>query len=141
MATWLLKTEPGEFSYADLARDRRATWDGVTNPQAVNFLREVAKGDEAFIYHTGDEKAIVGLAKVTHGAYADPDQPALDAQGRPKFVVIDLAPGKPAKQPLTLAAIKADARLKDFALVKHSRLSVMPVPPAIERLIRAACGL
>lgn len=141
MATWLLKTEPGEFSFADLRAKGSCTWDGVSNAQAVNFLRDFAKGDAALIYHTGDEKAIVGEAKVTRGAYADPKDKTLDAQGRPKLVVVDLAPAKAARTPLTLAAMKADARFASFLLLRQGRLSVMPVPPEIEKLIRSATGL
>lgn len=141
MATWLLKTEPSEFSFADLRRDQPSRWDGVTNAQAVNFLREIKTGDGVFIYHTGDERAIVGSARVTRGAYADPDQPALDGQGRPKFVVIDLAADKAAKRPLGLAALKADARFQAFMLLTHARLSVLPVPEPLARAIRAGTGL
>jgi predicted RNA-binding protein with PUA-like domain len=141
MAVWLFKTEPSEYSFADLQRERRCVWTGVSNPQAVNFLREVAKGDEVLIYHTGDEKAVVGLARVLRGGFPDPDQPALDAKGRAKFIVCELAPVRPAAKPVPLATIKADARFKDFALLKLSRLSVMPVPPAIDRALRALGGL
>lgn len=135
MATFLLKTEPSEFSFDDLVRDKRCTWDGVSNAQALINLRAISKGDEALIYHTGSDKAVVGLAAVTRGAYPDP------GQDDPKLVVIDLKPGKRAATPVTLAAIKADKRFADFALVKQSRLSVMPVPPELDRLIRAMAGL
>lgn len=141
MATFLFKTEPSEFSFADLQRDGKARWDGITNAQAINFLREAKKGDEVLIYHTGDDKAIVGLAQLTGAAYPDPDQPGLDGQGRPKFMVADIKPVRPAKSPVTLAQIKADKRFAEFLLVKNSRLSVMPVPAALDKLLRGMAGL
>lgn len=121
---WLLKTEPSTYAYADLVRDKKGTWDGVANPVALKHLRGVAVGDECFIYHTGDEKRIVGIAKVTKAAYPDPK---LDD---PKMVVIDLAPVKAVARPVTLAEIKADSRFADWELTRVPRLSVMPVSPA-----------
>lgn len=141
MATYLFKTEPSEFSFTDLQREKKARWDGITNAQAINFLREAKKGDEVLIYHTGDDKAIVGLAEITAAPYPDPAQPGLDGQGRPKLVVVDIKPVKAAKTPATLAAVKADKRFAEFLLVTHSRLSVMPVPPALDKLLRAMAGL
>jgi predicted RNA-binding protein with PUA-like domain len=141
MATFLLKTEPSTYSFADLVRQTKATWDGVTNAAALIHLRSIRKGDDLLIYHTGDEKAIVGLARATTGAYADPKQPGTTPEGKPKFAVIDIAPGKAAATPVTLAAIKADKRFADFALVKISRLSVMPVPSAIDKALRSSAGL
>lgn len=141
MATILLKTEPGEYSFDDLVRDGRATWDGVTNAAALIVLRGVREGDEALIYHTGDEKAIVGLAKVTRGAFEDPRNPGVNDKGEPKFAVVELRPVRAAPSPVTLAAIKADARFKEFALVKQGRLSAMLVPPALDKALRAMAGL
>jgi predicted RNA-binding protein with PUA-like domain len=141
MPTFLFKTEPGEYSFARLQTDKRAVWDGITNNAALGHLRTARKGDQAFIYHTGDEKAIVGLAEITGPAYEDPKNPGKNPAGLPKFAVVELRPLRPAKTPLTLAAIKADKRFKEFALVKQSRLSVMPVPAEIERLIRELTGL
>ena len=135
MPTFLLKTEPGTFAFADLVRDGGCVWDGVTNAQALINLRAMSKGDDVLVYHTGDEKQIVGLAKVSRGAYPDPKQ------DNEKLVVVDLKPVKAAKSPMTLAAIKADPRFKEFLLVKNSRLSVMPVPAPLDKLIRAATGL
>ncbi|MEO8453273.1 MAG: EVE domain-containing protein [Gemmatimonadota bacterium] len=120
---WLLKTEPSSYSFDDLVRDKRATWDGVSNPVALKNLRGMAVGDEVFIYHTGDEKRIVGLAKVVKAAYPDPK--ASDE----KLVVVDLAPVKAVAKPVTLAEVKADPRFKDFALARVPRLSVMHVAP------------
>lgn len=141
MPTFLLKTEPGEFGFADLAKAKAATWDGVSNNQALAVLRTVKRGDRAFIYHTGDEKAVVGLAEFTSSAYADPKQPGTTPDGQPKFAVVDLKAVKTARTPLTLAAIKADARFKDFALVKQSRLSVMLVPDDLAAVISKLTGL
>jgi predicted RNA-binding protein with PUA-like domain len=141
MPIWLLKTEPGEFSFADLANQGVAHWDGVSNAAALIHLRSMAKGDDALIYHTGDEKAIVGLATVARGPYEDPDQPGRTPDGRPKFAVVDLKAVKAARTPLTLADIKADGRFAEFALVKQSRLSVMPVPAPLDRIIRQKTGL
>lgn len=141
MATFLLKTEPNDYSYADLERDGVTTWTGVKNPAALIALRTMRKGDLALIYHTGDEKAIVGVARVVKGAHADPKNPGENDRGEPKFAVVDLAPMKAAKSPVTLAALKADKRFAAFGLVKQSRLSAMPVPPELETLIRKMAGL
>jgi predicted RNA-binding protein with PUA-like domain len=124
MNHWLLKTEPSTYSYDDLARERRATWDGVANPTALSHLRAMRKGDQAFVYHTGDEKSIVGIARVTSDPYPDPKL------SDPRRVVVDLEPVRALESPVTLAAVKADKRFADFALVRISRLSVMPVSPA-----------
>ena len=141
MATWLLKTEPDEFSYSDLADEREARWDGVTNAQALIHLRAMAVGDDAFVYHTGDEKAVVGLAKVVKAAYEDPAQPGRNTRGEPKFAVIDLRAVRVLPSRVTLAQIKADKRFALFSLVKHSRLSVMPVPAGLDKVMRTWAGL
>lgn len=120
---WLLKTEPGTFGWADLVRDGRATWDGVRNPAALGHLRAMQSGDQAFVYHTGGEKAVVGICRVTSQPYPDPK--ASD----PKLVVVDVEPVRPLPRPVSLATIKADPRFAGFALVRISRLSVMPVTP------------
>jgi predicted RNA-binding protein with PUA-like domain len=141
MATFLFKTEPTEFSYADLVKEKRSCWNGVSNNAALAHLRTAAVGDEVLIYHTGDEKAIVGVAKVVKPAYEDPQQPGKNAKGEPKFAVVDLSPVKAAKTPVTLSQVKADAKFKDFALVTQGRLSVMPVPPALDKALRSMAGL
>ncbi len=115
-------------------------WDGVTNAAALIHLRAMKSGDEAFIYHTGDEKAIVGLARVTKGGYEDPRQPGKNDRGEPKFAVVDLKPLKAARAAVTLAQIKSDKRFKDFALVTQSRLSVMPVPAELDVVLRSLAG-
>jgi predicted RNA-binding protein with PUA-like domain len=141
MPTLLLKTEPGEYSFDGLVRDTKTAWTGVSNPGALINLRSARKGDEVFIYHTGDERSIVGLAKVVSDPYEDPKRKGLAPDGRPKFAVIDLAPVRKGKTSLRLAEMKADKRFAAFALLKQSRLSVVPVPAAIEKIIRSLCSL
>jgi predicted RNA-binding protein with PUA-like domain len=132
---WLLKTEPSTYSFDQLEREGRTTWDGVRNPTALRHLRAIGTGDEVLIYHTGKEKAVVGIAKVIKGAYPDP------AAGDARLVVVDLAPVRRLKAPVTLARIKADAAFADFALVRISRLSVMPVTaPQWKRLLALSAG-
>lgn len=118
---WLFKEEPTHYGFDALVEDKRTTWSGVRNPLAQKHLRSVKKGDRIFYYHTGDEKAVVGICKALGDAYADPD----DASG--KASVVDVAPVKKLARPVTLAEIKADASFKEFPLVRISRLSVMPV--------------
>jgi predicted RNA-binding protein with PUA-like domain len=123
MAHWILKTEPSEYSFADLRRDKRTRWGGITNAQALIHVRQMAKGDEALIYHTGDERALVGHAKVLGAPYADPEQ------GDPRLVAVDIGAGQPLPRPITLAEIKADPAFATLGLVRQGRLSVVPVPP------------
>ena len=120
MAYWLLKTEPSEYSFADLVREKRAGWSGVSNAAALKNMRAMAKGDEVLMYHTGDEKAVVGRAVVAKAAYPDPNEK------NAKLVVVDITPRKPVGKPVTLAAIKADPRFAEWGLVKIGRLSVVP---------------
>lgn len=134
MNYWLLKTEPGDYSYSDLVNEKKAVWDGVRNNQALVFLRNIKKGDQAFIYHTGKEKAIVGVADVVRAAYPDPDQ------DDPRFVVVDIKAKKQLENAVTLAAIKADPDFVDFHLVRISRLSVMPVTNIMWKKILAMGG-
>ncbi len=118
---WLFKTEPSTYSWADLERDRRTVWDGVKNALALKHLAAVATGDEVLIYHTGDEKAAVGIAKVVRGAYPDPKQK--DA----RLVVVDLQPMKALARPVVLGEMRANRELAGFDLLRLPRLSVMPV--------------
>src|SRR5688572_11524574 len=118
---WLFKEEPSNYSYDDLARDGQTSWTGVKNPLAQKHLRSVKKGDRIFFYHTGDEKSVVGIAKAAGPAYPDPK----DKTG--KLYAVDVEPVKKLKNPVTLASIKADKFFEPFALVRMSRLSVMPV--------------
>lgn len=121
MHYWLMKTEPGTYSWNDLLRDRSTSWTGVRNFQARIHLRAMMKGDNVFIYHSGDEKAIQGIATVVNAAY--PDTTATEGD----WVTVDIAPVTTAKSPLTLAAIKKIPELSTMVLVKNSRLSVQPV--------------
>ncbi len=121
---WLLKTEPSTYSYDDLERDRKGVWDGVGNPVALKHLRAMAVGDECFVYHTGSEKQIVGIARVTKAAYPDPKQ------SDPKLVVVDLVPVKRVARPVTLSEAKASAVFAGSDLVRLPRLSVMPISVA-----------
>ncbi|HYY05138.1 MAG TPA: EVE domain-containing protein [Candidatus Limnocylindria bacterium] len=118
---WLFKTEPSAYSWADLVRDQRTVWDGVKNALALRHLAAVAKGDEVLIYHTGDEKAAVGIAKAARGAYPDPKQK--DA----RLLVVDLEPVNALARPVALGEMRANRRLAGFDLLRLPRLSVMPV--------------
>ena len=118
---WLFKEEPTHYSFDALVKDKKTTWSGVKNPLAQKHLRAVRKGDCIFYYHTGNEKAVVGIAKALTDAYPDPK----DKTG--KAAVVDVAPVKKLPRPVTLAEIKADPAFKTFPLVRISRLSVMPV--------------
>lgn len=141
MATFLFKTEPSEYSFDDLVREKRCAWTGVSNNAALAHLRTAARGDEVFIYHTGDQKAIVGLAKVHSMPYEDPDRPGRTASNEPKFAVVDLIPVRAATSPVTLATIKSDPRFRTFPLVTQGRLSVMPVPADLNAALRGLAGL
>ena len=134
MAYWILKTEPSTYSFDQLERDGTAVWDGVTNPLALKHLREMQPGDDVLIYHTGDEKAVVGLARVTSAAYPDPK--AKD----PKLVVVELKPGRRLKRPVTLAEIRAESEFQDLALVWMPRLSVVPATAAQWKRLLAMGG-
>ncbi len=113
----------------------------MSNPAALIHLRQMRAGDECFVYHTGDDKAIAGLAIVKREPYEDPERPGRTPEGEPKFAVVDLAPVRALKTPLTLKMIKGDRRFAEFALVKQSRLSVMPVPTELDGIIRELAGL
>ena len=121
---WLFKEEPTHYGYDDFVKDGKTVWSGVKNPVAQKHLHAVKKGDSIFYYHTGDEKSVVGVAKALTDAYPDPQ----DKTG--KAAVVDVAPVRKLKRPVTLKEIKADARFKDFPLVRISRLSVMAVTDA-----------
>lgn len=141
MAAFLLKSEPSTYSFDDLLRDKKTRWDGISNPAALIAIRSMKPGDSAFFYHTSDFKAIVGLVSILTAAYEDPNHPGKNDRGEPKAAVIDIAPLKPARKPVTLADLKADARFKDFALIKQSRLSAMPVPDPLAKIIKSLAGL
>ena len=131
MATFLLKTEPETYSYADLERDGKTAWDGVRNHQAAMHLKAMQPGDEAFIYHSVSDKHVVGIARVVGPARPDPTDPS------GKFVCVDLAPVRRLKRPVALAEFKA-AGWDEFALVRQSRLSCMAVPEPVKAWILEA---
>lgn len=131
---WLFKSDPDEYGYDDLEREKKTTWTGVRSNAALLFLRQVKKGDEILIYHSGGEKQIVGLAEAVKSAYPDP------GENDPKLVVVDLKATRRLKQPVPLAKIKADGAFADFQLVRISRLSVMPVPPPLWRKLLELSG-
>ena len=121
MAYWLMKSEPGTWSWDDQVRDGTAEWDGVRNHQAAANMKAMKIGDQVFFYHSVNEKQVVGIAEVVKEYYPDPT----DASGR--FGMVDIKAIKPIENPVTLAQIKAEPRLHDLALVRQSRLSVMPI--------------
>ena len=129
MASYLLKTEPSTYSWTDLVREGRTTWDGITNAAALIAIRQMKAGDEAIIYHSGKDKAIIGIAKIVKGAYPDP------RQEDPKLAVVDVAPVSALPAPIPLSRIKQEKGLADFALVRISRLSTMPVSEKHRRLL------
>jgi predicted RNA-binding protein with PUA-like domain len=124
MAHWLLKSEPFKYSWDMMVKDGRTHWDGVRNHQAAINLKTMKVGDTAFFYHSNEGKEIVGIVKIVREAYPDPGDPA----GR--FVMVDVAPVKPVKRFVTLAEMKAEPALAELALIRQSRLSVVPVSDA-----------
>jgi len=135
MQYWLLKTEPEEYGYADLERDRRGIWDGVRSNWAAQHLRGMRRGDLAFIYHSGRDRRIFGIAEVTRAAYPDP---TADDE---RWVVVDVAPRRALPAPVPLKTIKADPQFADLLLVRSTRLSVMPVSVAHWRALCALGGV
>ena len=130
---WLLKTEPSDYSYADLTRDGKTVWDGVSNNLALKHLRNIKAGDWAFLYHTGKERALVGIAEVISDPYPDPKK------SDEKLVVVDVKAREELPASVSLAEVKADSEFADFLLVRLPRLSVMPVtPPQWNRLLTMA---
>ncbi len=132
---WLLKTDPEDYTYSDLERDGKAVWDGVSNNLALQNLRKISRGDRLLIYHTGAEKAVVGLAEAASDPYADPK--ATD----PKLVVIDVKPLRRVKRLTTLGEIKQTTALATFQLVRQPRLSVVPVNEQEWSIIAEMTGL
>lgn len=121
MQYWLLKTEPSTYSFDDLRRDGQTVWDGVRNAQALIHLRAMRPGDQVLIYHSGNERAVVGTATIDGEPYADP------RSGEPKHPVVNIRAGEPVKQPVPLATIKADQLFAAMALIRQPRLSVVPL--------------
>jgi len=135
MRYWLMKSEPEAYSWSRLVEDGRGHWDGVRNHQAANNLRAMKLGDRAFFYHSSVGREIVGVMKITREHYPDPS----DATG--KFAMVDVEPVMPVKTPVTLAAIRAEPRLADLLLVRHSRLSVVPVSAPHWKLLCKMAGI
>ncbi len=137
MAYWLIKTEPDDWSWDEQAErgKKGEAWTGVRNAQARNYMREMKKGDLAFFYHTGNEKQVVGVVRVTREHYPDP---TTDDE---RWVVVDVAAVEAVNTPVTLADIKQSEKLADMVLVKNSRLSVQPVTAAQWKLVRKMAGL
>ena len=125
MARWLLKTEPSSYAWEQLVKDKKATWDGVSNAVALKNIRSMKKGDLALIYHTGDERAAVGVAEIASDPYPDPKEED------ERLVVVDLKPKTKLPQPVTLADIKADPAFAGWDLLRIGRLSVVPVSDAM----------
>lgn len=122
MKYWLLKTEPSDYSFDDLVKDKKTVWDGVANNAALICIRNARKGDKAIIYHTGDERQMVGLAEIISDPYPDPKS------DNPKLAVFDIRPLKSLKNPVTLLRIKEIKKYSEFPLVKEGRKSVVEVP-------------
>jgi len=118
---WLFKTEPTVYSFAQLQKDKKTVWDGVGNNLALKNLRDIKKGDLVLIYHTGNERQAVGIARALGGAYPDP------AKKNPKLLVVEIEAVRLLGRPVTLAQVKAHSKLKTFDLVRNSRLSIMKV--------------
>ena len=119
---WLVKQEPSVYSYSALQKEKKTVWDGVHNSLALKHLRSMKKGDQAFFYHTGDEKQVVGIIEMASNPYPNPKE------DDKRFVVVDVKSVKPLKRPVTLEEIKKDNIFKNWELLRISRLSVMPVP-------------
>ena len=124
MNRWLFKTDPDTYSWDDLFRVKQETWDGVRNPLALKHLRSVKKGDLIFVYHTGKDKLVVGIAEALGSGYPDPKSQD------PKLAVVDIRAKEALRKPVSLAEIKASSSLKTWELVRFSRLSVMPASDA-----------
>ena len=135
MAYWLLKSEPGSWSWDDQVAEGTTYWDGVRNHQAANNIKAMTKGDLCFFYHSVDQKSIVGVVEVVREAYPDPT----DDSGR--WVVVDVKTVKAVKTPVSLAEIKAEPRLQNLALVRQSRLSVVPIGETEWGIICAMAGI
>lgn len=135
MSHWLVKSEPGAWSWDDQVRDSVTAWTGVRNYQASNFLKAMRLGDTCFFYHSVEQKRIVGVVEVVREAYPDPT--AED----PRWVCVDVRALRPVPRPVTLGEIKGVPELADIALIRQSRLSVMPIEPTHWRLLCEMAGL
>jgi predicted RNA-binding protein with PUA-like domain len=135
VAYWLLKTEPDRYSYDDLAREGKTVWDGVTNNLALQNIRKIKKGDTLLIYHTGNEKAVAGIAEAASNPYPDPNA------SNPKLAVVDVKPKRRVPRPVTLAEVKQLPEFECSPLVRLSRLSVVPLTGAEWAKLAQLAGL
>ncbi len=135
MRYWLLKSEPSKYAWEQLVKDGHTHWNGVRNHQAALNLKTMKVGDQAFFYHSNEGLEIVGIAEIVKEAYPDPS----DEAGR--FVMVDVKPVSPVEKPVTLSAIKAEPKLKEFGLVRQSRLSVVPVSAAEWKILCKMAGV
>lgn len=132
---WLLKTEPDSYSWDDLSRDKKTVWDGISNPVALKNIRAMSKGDLALIYHTGDERAAVGIAEIASNPRQD------EKSDNERASVVEIRAQKKLPRPVTLAEIKADKTFAGWDLLRIGRLSVVPVPPQMwQRIMEMAGG-
>ena len=129
MAHWLLKTEPDAYSWDDLTRDKKAVWDGVSNALALKHIRQMKKGDSAIIYHTGNQKAAVGIAEITKAPYPDPNE------SDDKLVVVEIKPKRTLSKPVPLSDMRKESTLAGWDLLRIGRLSVVPVPEPVWKKI------
>jgi predicted RNA-binding protein with PUA-like domain len=135
---WIVKSEPSTYSFDQFRKEKTTAWTGIRNFQARNFLREMAKGDEVFFYHSGDGKEVVGTGTVTKAAYPDP---TVEPGEKGEWFCVDLKAGPPLPKPVTLAALKVHPRLKNILLVRHSRISVSPLAAGEAAELRKLGGL
>lgn len=141
MATFIFKTEPGEYSFDDLIRDQRTAWTGISNAQALINLRKAEVGDEVLIYETGSRKAIVGLARIVSGPTEDSKRPGATETGLPRFPVVEIAPVCRAETPVSLDKVRQSGRFDDLPLIRQPRLSVMLIPDAAARELKNLAGI
>ncbi len=134
MAYWLLKSEPDVYSFDDLVRDKRTEWDGVANNTALKHIRSMKKGDLALIYHTGDERAAIGIAEVVSGPHQDPKETD------PKLVVVTVEAKQKLSRPVTLSEIKADPAFAGWDLIRIGRLSVVPTSEKMWARVECLAG-
>ena len=135
MAYWLMKSEPGAYSWDDLVRDGSTYWDGVRNYQAANNMKKMKKGDKIFFYHSVTEKQIVGVMEVTREYYPDHTDPSH------RFGMVDVKPLAPVTRFVTLAQIKSESKLADLALIRQSRLSVLPIAATHWKILCKLAGM
>ncbi len=138
MSSWIVKSEPETYSFVQFRKEKTTAWTGIRNYQARNFLRDMAKGDAVFFYHSGESKAVVGTGTVIKTAYADP---TVEPGEKGEWLCVDLKAGAALPKPVTLATLKTHAKLKNILLVRHSRISVSPIGTEEAAELRKLGGL